>query len=126
MSYTKRFLSQGRLLITSTTKNWSEEDRARADDSEKRLILADFNTSDEGRGRIYIAEAQNPENARRLVACWNACQGITTEAIEAGFIEHCTNLTLSIGEIHSGNILAAPKEKLSYGGFRILEATDGE
>lgn len=25
-------------------------------------------------------------NARRLVACWNACQSITTEAIESGSI----------------------------------------
>lgn len=26
------------------------------------------------------------EDARRLVACWNACQGIPTEALEAGII----------------------------------------
>jgi hypothetical protein len=29
-------------------------------------------------------EGKANENARRLVACWNACEGITTEQLEAG------------------------------------------
>ncbi len=30
---------------------------------------------------------QAVDDARRLAACWNACQGITTEALEAGVID---------------------------------------
>lgn len=29
-----------------------------------------------------IATANDPQDARRLVACWNVCQGIATEALE--------------------------------------------
>ncbi len=28
-------------------------------------------------------------NARRLVACWNACEAFTTEAIEGGIVMQC-------------------------------------
>ena len=48
-------------------------------------------------GEMYIAriwsDGENPqEDARRIVACWNACEGLTTEALEtprgmAGAIE---------------------------------------
>ena len=30
-----------------------------------------------------FVEEPSPADARRLVACWNACQGISTEGIEA-------------------------------------------
>ncbi len=29
------------------------------------------------------------ENGRRLVACWNACEAFTTEAIEGGIVARC-------------------------------------
>jgi len=31
--------------------------------------------------------APSESNARRLVACWNACQNITTDAIESGSLD---------------------------------------
>ena len=34
----------------------------------------------------YGPEALCEANARRLVACWNACEDIATESLEAGYI----------------------------------------
>lgn len=34
-------------------------------------------------GGFMVAESVHPENARRLVACWNACIDIPTEALES-------------------------------------------
>lgn len=36
----------------------------------------------EGYGTIGLA--YTPEDARRFAACWNACAGLSTEALEAG------------------------------------------
>lgn len=33
-------------------------------------------------GGFMVAESVSPPNARRLVACWNACDGFTTEQLE--------------------------------------------
>jgi hypothetical protein len=33
-----------------------------------------------------IAKDLRPLHARRLVACWNACAGLSTEALEAGVL----------------------------------------
>ena len=56
-------------------------------------------------GRIFGADhdwladvysGNDQANARRLVACWNACQSIPTEALEAGvvgeLVEACRTL----------------------------------
>lgn len=49
----------------------------------------------EGRGTIALA--YTAEDARRLVACWNACQGLSTEALEAGVVAELINAELSQG-----------------------------
>lgn len=33
-------------------------------------------------GAEWMAEGEKEANARRLVACWNACEGSTTESLE--------------------------------------------
>lgn len=33
-------------------------------------------------GGFMVAESVHPENARRLAACWNACEGIETDKLE--------------------------------------------
>lgn len=33
-------------------------------------------------GGFMVAESVHPENARRLAACWNACEGIDTDKLE--------------------------------------------
>ncbi len=37
-----------------------------------------------GGGEVEGDEAETAANARRLAACWNACRGIPTEALESG------------------------------------------
>jgi hypothetical protein len=43
-------------------------------------------------GTRIMVSSTNPgyplsdEDARRLVACWNACKGVPTEALEAGVV----------------------------------------
>jgi hypothetical protein len=39
---------------------------------------------EEDGGAIGVFGGTDPANARRLVACWNACDGIPTEEIESG------------------------------------------
>lgn len=33
-------------------------------------------------GAVWMVQGEHLANARRLVACWNACEGITTERLE--------------------------------------------
>ena len=61
-----------------------------------------------------------------MVACWNACKGITTKALEKGVVDHCVNAVLDIWTINSSTTIAASKKEISYMGSKILEATDGE
>ena len=37
--------------------------------------------------RITLGEYLSEANARRLAACWNACEGLSTEALEAGMVK---------------------------------------
>ena len=46
-------------------------------------ILCNF----QGRGRSQVAVSSNQPNARRIVAAVNACQDISTEALESGIID---------------------------------------
>lgn len=40
-------------------------------------------SDDPAYGGFMVAESVHPENARRLAACWNACDGISTEMLES-------------------------------------------
>lgn len=45
--------------------------------------LVDELGNEEGRAGVFVANTgDNKANARRLVACWNACEGISTETLE--------------------------------------------
>ena len=75
--HTQGRLSQGRTLSTRITQRWSQEEWERNEARERCLVFADFTPIDEGRGRRLVAEChQGAEDARRLVACWNACEGM--------------------------------------------------
>lgn len=50
----------------------------RRDDGSLIYIIGDPKTGPHAQGDIYISE----DDLRRLVACWNACDGIATEQIE--------------------------------------------
>jgi len=49
-----------------------------------------FQANDES-GKIVASGIESKANARRLVACWNACEGISTEALEHGHEVVLTN-----------------------------------
>ena len=86
--------------------------------------------SDEVTKKYYggncVCESLTDDNARRILAEHIACQGITTEALEKGVVDHCVNAVLDIWTIKSSKTIAASKKVISYMGSRILEATDGE
>ena len=51
----------------------------------RRPVGVDFLETEEGGklvASLYYHEATSEADARRLVACWNACEGVTTEHIE--------------------------------------------
>lgn len=54
---------QGRLLSTNITRHWSQEVREKVQEQEKLSIYANFNASDEGRGRRLVASFLRPEDA---------------------------------------------------------------
>lgn len=37
-------------------------------------------------GAMHSSNPDSPDNQRRVLACWNACQNIPTEALEAGVV----------------------------------------
>jgi len=42
----------------------------------------------------FLDNKKEEENAKRIVACVNACKGITNEALEAGAVKHIISLYL--------------------------------
>lgn len=81
--HTQGRLKQGYTLATPQTRQWTGEQWEQNEAREKCLVFADFTPLDEGRGRKLVAACrQGPEDARRLVACWNACDGIPTDVLE--------------------------------------------
>jgi hypothetical protein len=40
-----------------------------------------------GENREFVCDIENESNAKRIVACVNACKGIPTEELEKGIIE---------------------------------------
>lgn len=95
MSYTRGPYAQGRLLDTPMVKRLNEADRKYAELGESKLVLANFSSADDGRSREFIAETRLPEDAERIVACLNACEGITTEALQSGALEIMVDMSLA-------------------------------
>jgi hypothetical protein len=80
--YPKEPWSQGAVLSTPITRKFHTEVLAEYEAREKRSIFANFSAVDEGRSRVLIAVCQHEESARRIVACVNACAGISTKVLE--------------------------------------------
>ena len=63
-------------------------------------------------GANFFNENSNKSNIERIVACVNACQGITTEALEDGVVKYC------IKKAEQNNCLLRPYHSSSdSGGF---------
>ena len=58
--------------------NWDETDGAKIYDSIGEII------ADDGSAGGEYSQKLNAANARRLVACWNACDGVPLEWLESG------------------------------------------
>ena len=66
----------------------------------------------------------NIADAKRIVACVNACEGITTEALEAGVVEDSIGIAITfyteeLGPWVSYEIL--PTEEQLFEGIRVWE-----
>lgn len=63
---------QGELLLTQTTKRWSEEQREEADAIERTMAFVRFHSHDEVRSRELVCKYQNAEECAAAVAKHNA------------------------------------------------------
>lgn len=61
-----------RLLDTPTTRRWTDEQRATADEYERRCVYEGFREEDSGRSRVKIAECATVAQAREVVGLINA------------------------------------------------------
>ena len=95
--------TQGRLATSESTEHWGRTN-AHINDADGNML-----------GSIWCGTTeQNKANARRLVACWNACEGLPTAWIEGGaadILEHAKSLKSQRDEL-----LAALLECERYGG----------
>ncbi len=71
-------------------------------------------------GGHCICESVTDANAERIIACVNACQGITTEALEADVVSRCIN---EVGEEHS---YSDGSDINDYLGVKVWEDSDGK
>lgn len=74
--------SQGKFLVTANTSTWSPEQKEAARKLEERMVFSNFSAVDDGLSRTQVATCLIPEDARRIVACVNACEGLDTELLE--------------------------------------------
>lgn len=92
--------THGRLSTSESTEHWGRAN-AHINDADGNML-----------GSIWCGTTeQNKVNARRLVACWNACEGLPTAWIEGGaadILEHAKSLKSQRDEL-----LATLKELLS-------------
>jgi hypothetical protein len=63
---------QGALLITATTRRWSQEERDRTHQVEQCAAFAHFSGADEGRSRKFVYRYDTPQACAAAVAEHNA------------------------------------------------------
>ena len=80
MDFIHTQLTAGRVIDTEQTRRFTATQMMEAREHEARMIFI-MTPDQHGMGeRVAIAESK--EFARRLIACWNACAGISTEVME--------------------------------------------
>lgn len=82
---------------------------------------ADSAIRDDKEKLVAVVLAEKANSARRLVACWNACEGIDTEDLEAGSVS-------IIAKLHddAANRLLAQRDELLAALKAITEILDDE
>jgi len=72
-----------------------------------------------GNEGVSVAAGHDNEIAQRIVACVNACEGITNEALEAGYIKHLVETDKKRHEFLCS--ISDIKKEYTYKGKKILE-----
>jgi hypothetical protein len=67
----------------------------------------------------FLDNKKEEANAKRIVACVNACEGITNEALEAGYIKHLVETDKKRHEFLCS--ISDIKKEYTYKGKKILE-----
>lgn len=71
---------------------------------------------------FFTPEKEAPHNARRLVACWNWCDGLSTEALEGHVSAGRTAEDFAISSVGRESALAARLEALTAQRDALLAA----
>jgi hypothetical protein len=91
---------------------------------------ADHELRDEAGNFVAVVHRYGiPGNARRLAACWNACEGLSTESLERSDVLSAMNQRHLMVSIQRDDVLAALKAVLQWvddncetTGFEMVEA----
>lgn len=76
-----KWMSMGCVLRTVSTLRWSAKEIDAGNEVENKMLFVDFTEEDEGRGRILIAKTESKEYSERIEACWNVCNGVSTNEL---------------------------------------------
>ncbi len=60
--------SRGRVLKTTETIRWTEEEREHAEELENKMVFANFSNKDAGKSRNIICRCEKKEDARLIAA----------------------------------------------------------
>lgn len=85
---------QGELLYSPKIKGSPEQNEA-LDRQEKLRVFSNFKNKDKGKTRRLVAICQIPEDAQRIVACVNACEGMKNP------VEHIEQLRGLYEDLHA-------------------------
>lgn len=97
MNYTKGLWAQGKTLH-ATTKISTKEECECNESIEKRSVYANVLEGDAGQSKTLIANCLSEEDAERIVACLNACNGITTEALRGAIVLYGIQAIMELNE----------------------------
>ena len=113
--------SQGKFLLSDVTGGTPSKDVIKnIDELQSKQIYVHFATDKQRR----IAITNDPLIAKRIVDCVNACAGITSEALQAGYIKYLVEWDkVNHDCIDRIDSKITPFE---FKGKKILEDTDGK
>lgn len=77
-------------------------------------------------GINFFNEDLNKGNIERIVACVNACQGITTEALKAGIVQEGLDAMKVVHLVAKPIISDSITELKTFMGVKIWEDSDGK
>lgn len=111
--HTQEPWAQGITLRTRGTRDWTDDEIAKNDETEQRIVFANFRPSVGHLNRASVAVCKKREDAARIVECVNACAGQSIEDVKlaTAYKEDCmlweTEMMKAIGEDGVGSVSAA-------------------